>query len=102
MLEGVGKRKYLDIFHVNSGKNRKKMRPKTRLDYLIMQNHCEEAIESLKKYEDLSEWIIDYEQLFFDLTITPDGLPTIIKDSFRGEPFFGIRNFCEFYLELKG
>lgn len=77
------------------------MRPKNRIDFLVMQNHCEQALEALKKYDDLSDWIKEYHQLFWDLTVTPPRLPTLIYWSFQGEEFPGIRLFCKFYLELK-
>jgi hypothetical protein len=66
-----------------------------------MQNRCEEAIESLGSYKELSDWMRDYHKLFWDLTNTPKGLPTLINAYFDGEDFPVIRLFCEFYLEMK-
>lgn len=77
------------------------MRPKTRVEYLIMEVRCEEAIGSLKRYENISDWLEDYHKLFWDLTNTPPRLPTLINSSFHGEHFPSIRLFCEFYLEMK-
>jgi hypothetical protein len=72
------------------------MRPKSRIDYLIKEIQCEEAIDALNRYEDLSEWLKNYEKLFMDLTNTPPRLPTLIKAYFNGEKFPAIRLFCEF------
>mgnify|MGYP005754294993 CR=1 FL=1 len=67
-----------------------------------MQNHCKEALVALKEYDNLSVWMKDYHRLFWDLTNTPPMLPTLINASFQGEDFKEIRQFCEFYLQLKG
>ena len=75
--------------------------PKHQTDYLITELECLEAIEAFKKTTSVPDWLINYKQLYTDITIAPEGLPEIIDANFGGVSFEGIKKFGWLYQTVR-
>ena len=70
---------------------------KERIDYLIKDSQCEEAIEDFKRLESVPLWLEQYSELFKSVSIKPDGLPRITSFNSDGESFENIQKFGHLY-----
>jgi hypothetical protein len=70
---------------------------KERIDYLIKDSQCEEAIEDFKRLESVPLWLEQYSELFKSVSIKPEGLPRITSFNFDGESYENIQRFSCLY-----
>lgn len=93
---------YLDIWAIFKTEKNKLMRPKTHVDFLIKESQCQEALESFEDFEKSKDWLLEYEKLFWELTVSPKGYPVMIKSNFDGKNYPRIREFCNFFIQKSG
>ena len=68
-----------------------------RLEYLIKDNECEEAIDEFKKLHSVPDWLSQYSELYYSITLQPEGRPRIVSCNYGGETFENIRLFGRLY-----
>lgn len=70
---------------------------KERIDYLIKDSQCEEAIEDFKRLESVALWLEQYLELFKSVSIKPEGLPRITSFNLDGESYENVQRFSCLY-----
>lgn len=68
-----------------------------RINYLIIDNHCEKAIEDFKILTSVTDWLKQYSVLFDSVSIQPKGLPRITSSHLEDESFENIQLFAHLY-----
>jgi hypothetical protein len=69
----------------------------SKLDYLIKDSYCEQAIEDFKILTSVPSWLTENAALFDSISIKPDGLPPLTDAHFEGECFENILTFAHLY-----
>jgi len=65
--------------------------------YYTKSSKCEKAMKELKSDISVPVWLLNNEGLFDEVTIRPEGLPTIVDANFNGTSFEGIKKFVKLY-----
>lgn len=74
---------------------------KVSLDsYYNKSNKCEKALLELKSNISVPVWLFNNKNLYNDVTIRPEGLPTIVDANFNGTNFESIKKFFKLYESL--
>jgi hypothetical protein len=61
-----------------------------KIDFLVNDNLCEEALIELSTTNDIKAWINKYKELYESISIKPEGLPNIANQHFEGVKYFYI------------
>jgi hypothetical protein len=72
-----------------------------RIDYLQAETECLSAMNDLKSTNSVDDWVKQYEPLYQQIVIKPEGLPAIIDFNFGDDSFIGIRKFGRLYQTIK-
>lgn len=70
-----------------------------KLDFQIMDKLCEEALKEVEAYAETTLWLEQFKNLFDNISIKPNGLPSIANQNFEGEIFYYIGKFHFVYLQ---
>lgn len=73
---------------------------KTRIDYIVSDAACKEALLDLITTESVLGWISKYRDLYKRVTIKPKGLPRIARSNMGGFHFENISKFHKEYSRL--
>jgi hypothetical protein len=70
---------------------------RNRIDYLIQDHTCYDAIQAFKQTSSILGWIHEFEELYLSVTYAPEGLPRITDCNFEDEHFSSIEKFGFLY-----
>jgi hypothetical protein len=74
---------------------------KVSLDsYYNNSSKCEKALLELKSNISVPVWLLNNKNLYNEVTIRPEGLPTIVDANFNGTNFESIKKFFKLYDSL--
>jgi len=74
---------------------------KVSLDsYYNNSSKCEKALLELKSNISVPVWLLNNKNLYNEVTIRPEGLPTIVDANFNGTNFESINKFFKLYDSL--
>ena len=74
---------------------------KVSLDsYYNKSSKCEKALLELKSNISVPVWLLNNKNLYNEVTIRPEGLPTIVDANFNGTNFESIKKFFKLYDSL--
>ncbi len=74
---------------------------KVSLDsYYNKSSKCEKALLELKSNISVPVWLLNNKNLYNEITIRPEGLPTIVDANFNGTNFESIKKFFKLYESL--
>jgi hypothetical protein len=70
-----------------------------KIDFIITDRQCEEAMIELDSTKSIKSWINKYSELFQGISIKPDGLPSIANQHHQGIKYTFIGLFHSVYLK---
>jgi hypothetical protein len=70
-----------------------------KIDFIITDSQCEEAIIELDSAKSIESWILKYKDLFENISIKPEGLPSIANQHYQGIRYTFIGLFHSVYLK---
>jgi hypothetical protein len=70
-----------------------------KIDFLIIDKQCEEALIELEVANSIEYWVLKYKNLFESISIQPTGLPSIANQHYQGIRYTFIGLFHSTYLK---
>lgn len=68
-----------------------------RIDYLVKDNFCWQAIEDFKNLHSVPDWLNQHAALYNSVSIKPEGLPRITSAHMDEEKFENISRFAHLF-----
>lgn len=68
-----------------------------KIDYQIINKHCEDALMELNATSNIESWVHKYKDLFESISIQPAGLPSIANQHYDGVKYFFIGELHKVY-----